>query len=95
MICFEFKELLTFLDVMTPEMKALTHIKCRLLRTDTDWSSNKSDDDDDSANNNDDQMTVMIIMTTTMIIESEDDDDDDDYDARWQGTEATKMATAR
>ena len=71
-------------------MKALTHIKCRLLRTDTDWSSNKSDDDDDSANNND-QMTVMIIMTTTTMIESEDDDDD----ARWQGTEATKMATAR
>ena len=95
LICFEFKELFTFLDVMTPEMKTLTHIKCRLLRTDTDWSTNKSDDDDDSANFNDDQMTVMIIMTTTMIIESEDDDDDDDYDARWQGTEATKMATAR
>ena len=38
-------------------------------------------------------MTVMITMTTTMMIESEDDDDDDD--ARWQGTEATKMATAR
>ena len=39
-------------------------------------------------------MTVMTIMTTTMMIESEDDDDDDDDD-RWQGTEATKTATAR
>ena len=38
-------------------------------------------------------MTVMIIMATTMTIESEDDNDDDDD--RWQGTEATKMATAR
>lgn len=93
LICFEFKELLTFLDVMTPEMKTLTHTKCRLLRTDTDWSSNKSAGDDDSANNNDDQIMVMIIMTTTMMIESEDDNDDDDD--RCQGTEATKMATAR
>ena len=79
LICFEFKELFTFLDVMTPEMKTLTHVKCRLLRTDTDWRSNQSDDDD-SANNNDDQMTVMIIVTRTMMIESEDDDDDDDDD---------------
>ena len=96
LICFEFKELFTFLDVMTPEMKTLTHGKYRLLRTDTDWSSNKrddEDDDDDSANNNDDQMTVMIIVTRTMMIESEDDNDDDDD--RWQGTEATKVATAR
>lgn len=93
LICFEFKELFTFLDVMTPEMKTLTHVKCRLLRTDTDWRSNESDDDDDSANNNDDQMTVMIIVTRTMMIESEDDNDDDDD--RWQGTEATKVATAR
>ena len=93
LICFEFEELFTFLDVMTPEMKTLTHVKCRLLRTDTDWRSNESDDDDDSANNNDDQMTVMIIVTRTMMIESEDDNDDDDD--RWQGTEATKVATAR
>ena len=96
LICFEFKELFTFLDVMTPEMKTLTHVKCRLLRTGTDWSSNESDnedDDDDSANNNDDQMTVMILIATTMMIESEDDDDDNDD--RWQGTEATKMTTAR
>ena len=93
LICFEFKELFTFLDVMTPEMKTLTHVKCRLLRTDTDWRSNESDDDDDSTNNNDDQMTVMIIVTRTMMIESEDDNDDDDD--RWQGTEATKVATAR
>ena len=93
LICFEFKELFTFLDVMTPEMKTLTHVKCRLLRTDTDWRSNESDDDDDKANNNDDQMTVMIIVTRTMMIESEDDNDDDDD--RWQGTEATKVATAR
>ena len=93
LICFEFKELFTFLDVMTPEMKTLTHVKCRLLRTDTDWRSNESDDDDDSANINDDQMTVMIIVTRTMMIESEDDNDDDDD--RWQGTEATKVATAR
>ena len=93
LICFEFKELFTFLDVMAPEMKTLTHVKCRPLRTDIDWSSDKSDDDDDSANNNDDQMTVMTIMTMTMMIESEDDTDDDDD--RWQGTEATKMATAR
>ena len=92
LICFEFKELFTFLDVMTPEMKTLTHVKCRLLRTDTDWRSNQSDDDD-SANNNDDQMTVMIIVTRTMMIESEDDNDDDDD--RWQGTEVTKVATAR
>ena len=85
LICFEFKELFTFLDVMTPEMKTLTHVKCRLLRTDTDWSSNKSDDDnndDDSANNNDAQMMVMILMATTMMIESEDNDDDNDD--RWQ-----------
>ena len=80
LICFEFKELFTFLDVMTPEMKTLTHVKCRLLRTDTDWRSNESDNDDDSTNNNDDQMTVMIIVTRTMMIESEDDDDDDDDD---------------
>ena len=93
LICFEFKELFTFLDVMTPEMKTLTHVKCRLLRTDTDWRSNESDDDDDSTNNNDDQMTVMIIVTRTMMIESEDDNDDDDD--RWQGTEATKVAKAR
>ena len=93
LICFEFKELFTFLDVMTPEMKTLTHVKCRLLRTDTDWRSNESDNDDDSTNNNDDQMTVMIIVTRTMMIESEDDNDDDDD--RWQGTEATKVATAR
>ena len=78
LICSEFKELFTFLDVMTPEMKTLTHGKYRLLRTDTDWSSNKSDDDDDSANNNDDQMTVMIMVTRTTMIESEDDNDDDD-----------------
>ena len=78
LICSEFKELFTFLDVMTPEMKTLTHVRCRLLRTDTDWSSRQSDDDHDSANNNDDQMTVMNIMTMTMMIESEDDNDDDD-----------------
>lgn len=75
LICFEFKELFTFLDVMTPEMKTLTHAECRLLRTDTDWSSNK------------------VMTTMTMMIESEDDNDDDDD--RWQGTEATTMATAR
>ena len=57
LICFEFKELLTFLDVMTPEMKALTHVRCRLLRTDTDWSSNKVMT----------TMTMMILLTIMMI----------------------------